>query len=116
MGSRVAVERIDQYGADRRVREAALDREPHHLRAVAAAQVRPLADPDIDGAKACRDAAAPVAALLARRVDDLDEADRAPALFGDQLLAPVGFPGKLRLPAPVVADGGDDVGLPVPVT
>jgi hypothetical protein len=58
---------------------------------------------------------APVAALFARRVDDLHEAHRPAVHLGDELLAPVGRARELRFPAPVVVRvGGDDMRLLVP--
>ena len=50
----------------------------HHLRADASPEVRWFSDPDVDGAKVLL-ALAPVVALLALRVDDLDESNRPSA-------------------------------------
>src|SRR5690606_20660853 len=89
----------DQDRAHARVREAALEREVHDLGAVTAVAVARLADPDVDRAETLGDVA-PVVALLARRVDDLHEADRPAVELRDQLLDERRLRGELGLPVP----------------
>ena len=110
--------RIDQHCGDRGIGEAAAERECHHGAAMAPADRVSFADPDVDGTEAGR-AIAPVTALLLRRVDDLEEADRPPLDLGDENLAPRDLAAELVLPVPVVpvgvAAGLPHVGLGGPV-
>src|SRR6476469_618820 len=69
-------QRIEQDRFDSRCGEAAFERELHHACAEALAQVVGFTNPHVDGPEIVR-AAAPVMAVLTRRIDDLHEANRA---------------------------------------
>src|SRR5688572_374887 len=116
MRARVVRARVDEHRLDRRLGKTALERELHDLRAVALAEISFASDPEVDRALVWRDLS-PIARLLARRVDDLHEADRPAVELGDELLAPVRRARELGLPAPVaVGLRGDEVRLAIPAS
>ena len=90
--------------------------EVHDTCAVALAQIRGLANPDVDRSQVGGHLA-PVVALLLGRINDLHEANRDAIDFGNQLLASRGSLVQLGLPAPIIVGvGRDDMGLFVPTS
>ena len=115
-------ERIDDDGRHPRIGEAALQRQPHHGRAIALAAIGGCADPDVDGAQVRRDLA-PIMRLLELRIADLHRADRPPVELGDEVLIERGLHGELVGPfdvlegdrrVRVVRRARNDVGVVVP--
>jgi hypothetical protein len=83
-------EGIEDHGLHGGIREAALQRELHDARAVAAAEILGLADPDVDSPQIGRYIMTPVVRFFACRIEDLNEGDGATFVFRDELFAPVG--------------------------
>ena len=116
MCGRIADQRINENRGYFRLGKIATQPQLHDFGAIAATEIGFFANPDIDRAQVRRDIA-PIARLLLRGVDNLEETDRTAILLGNQYLAPTGTAGKLSFPIEhiVTAAGCDHMGLAVPI-
>jgi hypothetical protein len=117
LGPRIADKRVNQDGFHPGIGVAARQRKLHHLGPVALAEIVLLANPNIYGTQILFDLS-PIMRFLLGWVYDLNDSNAAAIYLPNQKLAPIRVARQFGVPirGTVIAGGGDNVRLSVPIS